>query len=49
MLCFKDYLPSQGDQAGQEKIKVEVYYETVCISKISMIAKYIEDTISVNS
>ena len=37
MLCFTDYSPSEGDLAGQEKIKV--YYEMICIAKINMIAK----------
>ena len=36
------FLHSLGDQAGQEKIKV--YYEIICITKITMIAKYLEDT-----
>ena len=39
-----DYLPSEGDSAGQEKIKIKVYYEMICIvTKITMIAKYLED------
>ena len=42
MLCFTDYLPSKGDPAGREKDKV--YYEIICITKITMIAKYLEDT-----
>ena len=33
--------------AGQEKIKI--YYETICITKITMIAKYLEDTSSVDN
>ena len=37
MLCFMDYLPSQGDPAGQEKIKI--YYEMICITKITIVAK----------
>ena len=49
MLCFMDYLPSQGDPAGPEKIKIKVYYEMICITKITMIAKYLEDTTSVHS
>ena len=49
MLCFTDYLPSKGDQAGQEKIKIKVYYEMICITKITMIAKYLEDATSVHS
>ena len=49
MLCFTDYLPSQGDPAGQEKNKNKVYYETIYITKITMIAKYLEDTRSVYS
>ena len=40
MLCFTDYLPSQGDPAGWEKIKIEVYHETICITKITMVANY---------
>ena len=44
-----DYLPSQGDPAGCEKIKIEVNYETICITKITMIAKYPEDTTSVHN
>ena len=44
-----DYLPSQDDPAGREKIKMEVHYETVCITKITMIAKYLEDKTSVHS
>ena len=47
MLYFMDYLPSGGDLAGQKKIKV--YYETICITKITMIAKYLEDTTLVHS
>ena len=39
-----DYLPSQGDPAGQEKIKINVHHEMICITKITMIAKYLEDT-----
>ena len=46
MLCFTDYLPFQGDPAGQEKNN---YYEIICITKNTMIAKYLEDTTSVNS
>ena len=46
---FMDYLPSEGDLAGQEKTKMKVYYETICITKITMIAKYLEDTTSVHS
>ena len=42
-----DYLPSESDPAGREKIKV--YYEMICITKITMIGKYLEDTISVHS
>ena len=42
MLCFMDYLHSQGDLAGRKKIKA--YYEMICITKITMIAKYLEDT-----
>ena len=39
MLCFMDYLPSEGDQAGREKMKIKVYYKMICITKITMIAK----------
>ena len=39
MLCFMDYLPSQGEPAGWEKIKIKVYYEMICITKIMMIVK----------
>ena len=49
MLCFTDYLPSQGDPAGQEITKVKVYYEMICITKITRIAKYLEDSTSVHS
>ena len=38
MLCFMYYLPSQDDQAGRENNK-KVSYETICITKITMIAK----------
>ena len=38
MLCFTVYLPSQGDLVGQEKMKIKVYCETICITKITMIA-----------
>ena len=31
MLCFTDYLPSEGDPAGREKIKIKLYYEMNCI------------------
>ena len=44
-----DYLPSQGDPAARKKIKIKVHYETICIIKITMIAKYFEDTTSVHS
>ena len=44
MLCFTDYLPSQGELVGQEKVKIKVYYEMICITKITMIAEYLEDT-----
>ena len=46
MVCFTDYLPSQGDLAGWEKIKSKVYYEMISIAKITMTAKYLEDTTS---
>ena len=49
MLCFTDYLPSQGDSAGWKKIKIKAHHETICITKITMIAKYLEDTASVHS
>ena len=49
MLCFMDYLPSQGDPAGQEKIKIKVYYETIYFTKITMTATYLQDTISLHS
>ena len=49
MLCLTDYLPSQGDPAGREKIKIKVYHEMICITKITMTAKYLEDTTSVHS
>ena len=39
-----DCLLSQGDPAGQEKIKIQVYQGIICITKITMIAKYLEDT-----
>ena len=35
-----DYLPSQGDLAGWEKIKMKVYHEAICNAKITMIGKY---------
>ena len=44
MLCLTDYLPSEGDPAGQGKIKIKVYYAIIYITKITMIAKYLEDT-----
>ena len=44
MLCFADYLPPQGDLAGWEKNK-----SLLCITKITMIAKYLEDATSVYS
>ena len=46
MLCFMDYLPShdQGDPAGRKK----VHHEMICTTKITMIAKYLEDTTSVH-
>ena len=37
-----DYLPCEGDLAGWEK-KIKVHYEIICITKIIMIAKYVED------
>ena len=40
-----DYLPSQGDPAGWEINKnKKVYYEMICITKITMIVKYLEET-----
>ena len=47
--CFTDYLPSQDDPAGQKNIKVGVHHETICITKITMIAKYLEDATSVHN
>ena len=44
-----NYLPSPGDLAGQEKIKINVYHEIICITKITIIDKYLEDTTSVHS
>ena len=41
-----DYIPSQGDPADRQKIKIQVYYETICIIKITMITKCLEDTTS---
>ena len=49
MLCFIDYLPSQGDPVGWKIIKLEVHHEMICITIIIMIAKYLEDTTSVHS
>ena len=43
---FMNYLPSQGDPAGWKKIKIEVHYKTICITKITMIPKYLEDATS---
>ena len=36
-----DYLSSQDDPAGWKKIKIKVHHETICITKITMIAKYL--------
>ena len=44
-----DYLPSEGDPAGLGKIKIKVYYGMICITKITMIAKCLEDPTSVHS
>ena len=45
-----DNLPSQGDPACRlEKRKIKVHHETICITKIIMIANYLEDTTSVHS
>ena len=44
ILCFTDYLLSQGDLAGWEIIKIKVHHEMICITNITMIAKYLEDT-----
>ena len=44
-----DYIPSQGDLADRQKIKIQVYYETICIIKITMITKCLEDTTSAHS
>ena len=49
MLCFMDSLPSQGEPAGHEKRKISIYYEMICTIKITMVAKYLEDTTSVHS
>ena len=46
MLCFTDYLPPQGDLA---KKLTKVYYEMIYITKITMAAKYLEDTTSFHS
>ena len=43
-----DCLFSQGDPAGQERIK-KVYREIIYITKITMIAKYLEDTTSTHN
>ena len=40
MLCFTNYLPSEGDLAGWE----DKNYEMICITKTTMIAKYLEET-----
>ena len=50
MLCFTDYLPSQGDMPGQEKIKIKFYHEIILfyITKITTTAKYLRHTISVH-
>ena len=48
MLCFTDYVPSLSDPAGREKIKIKVSYEMICITKITMIAKYLKHTPSVH-
>ena len=37
ILCFTDYLPPKGDPAGREKITMNVYYETIYITKITMV------------
>ena len=47
MLCFTDYLPSRVTRQTGKKIKV--YHETICITKITMTDKYLEDTTSVHS
>ena len=49
MLCFTDYLPSQGNLAGWEKIKINVCYKTIYITKVIVVAKYLEDITSVHS
>ena len=49
MLCFTDYLPSTGDPVGRKKIKTKVHHETICITKFTMIAKYLEHTTSVHN
>ena len=48
MLCFMDYLPSQVDPAGRKNRKIKVHHEMICITKITMTAKYLEDTTSVH-
>ena len=40
---------AEGNPAGQIKIKIRVYYETISITKITKIAKYLEDTTLVHS
>ena len=50
ILCFLDYLLSQGDPASREKIKIKVYYEPICITKLTMIAtKCLEDMYNISS
>ena len=49
MLCFTDYLPSQGDPADQKKIKIKVHHEMIFITKITKTPKYLEDTTAVHS
>ena len=34
-----NYLLSQGDQVGWGKTEMEVYYEMICATKITVIAK----------
>ena len=49
MLCFMDcYLLRVTWQIGKNN-KINVYYEMICITKVTMIAKYLEDTTSVHS
>ena len=42
-----NHSPSQGDLAGWKN--KNIYYVTICIIKISMVVKYLDDTTSVHS